>query len=546
MNPGVQPSRFPEFDALLARSPGDYRSLCLLGLKKQQASELAEARACYEAALAVAPPSAELFHNLGVVCRGLGDLPQARSCLEQASELNGGALATLDELALVLQESGDVPGALACYERCLQLDPRHCRAFTGMGMAFADAGWEDDAIRSFETALAIDPNRLEAVNGLGVLYKRQGRYELAIEQFERALTISPDDPGLKRNMALVLGALGRFAEEEAIYRQIIAADGDDADAHFNLACVLLLTGRLGEGWQEYEWRYASRENGESIKPPKTGLSRWSGEPVDKNDSGLIIYAEQGFGDSIQFSRFVGMAAARFGRVRLQTRPPLLTLFRRSFGAYCEVVSEVPDEADYSAHCPLMSLPLAFGTTLDTIPADIPYLLPDGVKSGGWKLRLADEYRPKVGLAWATGKRGMHKRSFELDPSQLQPLFANTGICWVSLNKEPLSPESRATLQRLKITDWTAELKDFDDTAALISALDLVISVDTATAHLAGALGKPVWLLNRAESEWRWLVGRSDSPWYPTMRIFRQRRSRQWTPVIEEVASAIAQLIEDKA
>lgn len=526
-----------DLQELLTRTPDDYPAMCQLGLAKQREGRLEDSRRCYEAALQVAPPSHELSHNLGVVCRRLGDLAAARKHLEQALILRPESPATLDELALVLQEGGDINGALACYEKCLLIDPRHARAFTGMGMAFADAGWEEDAIRSFETALSIEPDQLEAVNGLGILFKRQGRHEEALVQFERARILAPDDLGILRNRAMVLGALGRLGEEEAEYRQILAADPGDADAHFCLACVLLLTGRLPEGWQEYEYRWSSRQSGESVKPPPTGLPRWSGEVVDRQRNGLIIYAEQGFGDGIQFSRFVTLAAERFGKVLLHARKPLLALFQRNFGALAEIVADVPDESGYTHHCPLMSLPLAFGTSLATIPADVPYLRADAEKSGQWQARLADPGL-KIGVAWATGKRGMHKRSFELSLPLLVPLFTGIKARWVSLNKEPLDAAQTALLADCGVADWTSELLDFDDTAALIGALDLVISVDTATAHLAGALGKPVWLLNRAESEWRWLLDREDSPWYPTMRLFRQRRSRQWEPVLEAVAAAL--------
>lgn len=531
-----------ELQALQARDPGDYRAFCMLGLARQQEGRFEEARLCYETALRVAPPSHELSHNLGVVCHRLLDLQNACRHLERAHALKPDALSTLLELARVRQESGDIARALACYEKSLAIDPQNSRVFAGMGMAFADAGWEEDAIRSFETALAIDPEQMEAINGLGVLYKRLGRFDLAMMFCERALALCPDDPGLQRNRAMVLGALGRLDEEEAVYRSIVARDPSDADAHFGLASVLLLTGRLPEGWREYEWRFASRQNGESVRPPSTVLPRWSGETVEHEGSGLVIHAEQGFGDGIQFCRFVPQVASRFGRVLLQTRKPLLTLFQRSFSGIAEVVADVPEEGGYTHHCPLLSLPLALGTSLASIPAIVPYLVPDGARCQSWRMRLSGEKRFKVGLAWATGKRGMHKRSFELTPPLLDPLLSRANACWISLNKEPLEASHAALLQQRGVVDWSAELADFDDTAALISALDLVISVDTATAHLAGALGKPVWLLNRAESEWRWLLERNDSPWYPTMRIFRQRQSRQWEPVIEDVTRALNSMI----
>ncbi|MDR2111889.1 MAG: tetratricopeptide repeat protein [Candidatus Accumulibacter sp.] len=535
-----------EFERLMEHSPGDYQALCRLGFDRQQAGLLDEARRCYEAAQKSAPPSPELAHNLGMVYWRLGDPRKARDCLERALALRPDALPTLDALARIRQEGADLDGAISCYERALSIDPHHHRAFAGMGQAFAEAGWEEDAIRAFETALAIEPDQLEASNGLGILYLRQGRFDLAKARFDHVLARCPDDTGVRRNQAMLLGAQGRFGEEEAVYREILARDPHDAEAHFGLASVLLLTGRLPEGWREYEWRFAPRPSGEAVRSPPDGLPRWSGEAVARQSSGLVIYAEQGFGDAIQFCRFAPLAAERFGRVCLHTRRPLLGLFERSFGALCEVVAELPDERGYTHHCPLMSLPLALGTTMETIPAAVPYLRPDAEKCRRWREALAGESRLKTGVVWTTGKHRQHRKSFELCPSLLAPLLTGVDVCWVSLNKEAPEPARAAVPRQAGVIDWAGELNDFDDTAALVMALDLVISVDTAVAHLAGALGKPVWLLNRAGSEWRWLLERSDSPWYPSMRIFRQRRRREWEPVLRDVAEALRSTIQGAA
>ena len=532
----------------LAAHPADYARRCLLAYLCQSAGDLPEAERCYEAAAAIAPPSHELFHNLGVVKRKLGDPLAAKSCFQRALDISPDALTTLDELAGLLIEEHDVPGAIGCYERMLAKDRRHVRAYVGMGGAFADAGWDEDAVRSFETALAIDAGCLEALNGLGIVCKRLGRYDEAMGLFERALAISPADPALLRNRAMLLGVLGRHQEAEHCYRQVLATNPDDADAHFSLGCALLLTGRLPEGWREYEYRWCSNERDAAVKRPATTLPRWSGESVSRETSGLIIYTEQGFGDAIQFARYVPLVAERFGKVMLHTRRPLVALFQRSFGRYAEVFSEITDERGYTHHCPLLSLPLAFMTALDTIPAELPYLEADAGKRAYWRERLAslpDEPGLRVGIAWATGKRGLHKRSFELPPLLLEPLLKMPGVAWISLNKEPLDPELAAAMRQQGLIDWSGELADFDDTAALMSNLDLVVSVDTAVAHLAGALNRPVWLLNRFESEWRWLLERSDSPWYPSMRIFRQRRSRDWDFPLKEVGAALAGRLETR-
>lgn len=533
------------FAALLAGRADDYRALCELALENQRSGRFELARRCYEAAERSAPPSPELAHNLGVVCRRLDDQDAARTYFESALKLNPCLLLTIDELALLHQESGDLSAALACYEKALNIDPRHVRAFIGMGLAFSDAGWEEDAVRSFLSALQIDPAHPEpeALNGLAVIYKRQGRYEDAIALLERALALCPDNEALQCNIAMVFGAQGESAREEAIYRQLLARNAENAGVHFGLASVLLLTGQLAEGWREYEWRFVSRQFGEAVRRPPSQLPRWSGEAVVRDSAGLIVYAEQGFGDNLQFVRLVHQVAARFGRVRLQTRRPLLELFRANFQGIAEVVAECDDEAGFTHHCPMLSLPLALGLTLETIPREMPYLRADVAKREQWRQRLAGETRPKVGVVWATGKRGMHKRSFELSPELLEPLLSDRGVCWVNLNKEVFDPAVSERLAAYGLRDWSEELADFSDTAALVDCLDLVISVDTAVAHLAGALGRPVWLLNRVESDWRWLKAREDSPWYPTMRIFRQQQSRQWPPVVQAVVAALKDFAE---
>lgn len=525
----------------LAQAPGDYELRCLHGYALQLQGRLAEAEAAYAEALRTAPPSPQLYHNMGVLQARQGKREAAEQWLRRALALQPDALATLAELAAVLQKR-DLPAALECYERILALDPAYVAAHVGMGNAFADAGWEEDAARSFETALALAPDHAEALNGLAVVRKHLGQYDAALALSDRALAQSPDDPALLRNRAMLLDVLGRHAEAEAICDRLLARDPEDAEAHFSLGCLYLLTGRLREGWREYEYRWHDQQRPEAVRTPTTPLPRWSGEAVEREASGLIVYTEQGFGDALQFARYLPLAAARFGRVMLQTRPPLLALLRRSFGHCAEVVATVPETPPpgYTHHCLLLSLPAAFATSLETIPATVPYLQPDAAKVEAWRRRLADEPRLRVGIAWATGKQARNKRSFELSPARLEPLWRGAaGVAWYSLNKTPLDDGQRAVLERCGVVDWSDELADFDDTAALIEALDLVVSVDTAVAHLGGGLGRPVWLLNRYESEWRWLLGREDSPWYPTLRLFRQQRALDWSAPLQAVAAALA-------
>ena len=523
----------------LEAHPECYAQRCLLAFIHQQCGRFAAARVAYEAAQSVAPPSHELAQNLGLVYVRLGEVDRARSAFEAALRIDPEALDSLAALASVHQAQGDLPAALTCYERLLRRDPQYAAAHVGMAEAFADRGWDADAERSLETVLSFAPDNVPALNLLGVLRLRHGRHVEAAQLFEQAVRARPDDAGLLRNLAMVRAAAGDHAACGLLCRQALALAPEDPDVHFTLASHLLLTGQLAEGWRAYEYRWQSGERGRAVKPPPTKLPRWAGETVERVNSALVVYSEQGFGDGIQFARYLPLLTERFARLVFVTKAPLRALFARSFPGV-EVLDTPPDEAALTHHCPLMSLPLAFATTLETIPAAVPYLQPDRVVVSAWQARLDSLPGLRVGVNWTTGKRAVHKSSFEPLLRELAALLAVPAVSWVCLSKEPLSAEDSVCLAAAGVHDWSDELTDFDATAALVNGLDLVISVDTAVAHLAGALARPVWLLNRAESEWRWLLDRDDSPWYPTMRIFRQQQARDWSAPLEAVRLALAE------
>jgi len=530
----------------LAENPGRYDLLCLLGYVHQNFGHYAEACDSYEKALILSPPSFELRHNLGLVYRELDRLEQARENFQAALVIRPNALEALQALSSVLQMQGDLNGSLALFEKILKIDPRHVPTHVAMAETFADHGWEQEAIRSYRVALEIDKNNLPAMNGLGAMCLQVGAYDEARRLFKQALANCPESVDLRRNLALVALARRDVVEAEAHCLQALQNRPDDPDVHFTLGTVRLISGRLREGWPDYEYRWQSAEKATVVRTIDSALPRWQGETVNADESGLVLYGEQGFGDSIQFSRFVPLVARRFNKICLQVQEPLRTLFERSFGHFAEVRSVAPDETGYTHHCPLMSLPLAFDTSLETIPSDVPYLTPDPARVGFWQERLAGPEGLKVGVVWATGKRAVHKPEFDVPLQFFTPLFAMPGVRWVSLNKAPLDEVQKEVLKSSAVLDWTDELASFDDTAALVANLDLVVSVDTATAHLAGALGRPVWLLNRAASEWRWLLERSDSPWYPSMRIFRQQVARQWAHVVDEVIATLHEFMEGRA
>ena len=353
-------------------------------------------------------------------------------------------------------------------------------------------------------ALSIDPTYAEAHSSLGDILKNQRRMREAEDSYRKALRLKPD-----------------FAE-----------------AHHNLSHLLLATGRLGEAWPEYEYRFQATAL--SRLPFVDALPRWTGQAAQTGDR-LLVLKEQGLGDKLQFARYLPLAAERFvDGVSMVVDRSLLTLFRRSF-PNVEFLEVVADTVAWQWQCPLLSLPLAFGTTLETIPRRVPYLVPDPLRTAYWKSRIDALGLPaaqrKIGIVWkpGTGLRNAALRSLSLH--QLGRLFDLPGCAWFSLQKEP-DPDKAPWVTSAKMIDWADEFVDFDETAAIAAHLDLIISVDTAMAHLAGALGRPTWLLNRHASEWRWLLDRNDSPWYPTMRIFTQEPAADWDGVVARLAAEL--------
>jgi hypothetical protein len=320
-------------------------------------------------------------------------------------------------------------------------------------------------------------------------------------------------------------------------RDILSADPNDASSRLHLAFLLLLRGRFEEGWIEYEARWASEE-AESQRRPLPH-PRWQGEEI--GDEILFIHAEQGLGDTLQFCRYLP-EIARTRRVILEVPEQLFRLFQ-GFGGVEQVVCAGTVPPEFDRHSPLLSLPYIAQTNLDTIPADIPYLSADTEATAIWRGRLAALPGLKVGLVWAGGTKMQRDYERSIPLERFARLAGLEGVSFVSLQKGDAAAATPPA--GLELHGWTDELTDFADTAALVEALDLVISVDTATLHLAGALGKPVWLLNRFIPDWRWLLNREDSPWYPTLRQFRQTKPGDWDDVMMRVRAALEAWVEGK-
>jgi Tfp pilus assembly protein PilF len=444
-----------------------------------------------------------------------GLLDQAIECYHRAIAIKPDHPDAYRNLGSALEEQGHLDQAIECYRR----------AHNNLGSVLQGQGHLDQAIENHRKAIALQPDHPNAHHNLGVTLQRQGHLDQAIECYRKAIAITPDDWHVHGNLGCTLAEQGHLDQAVECFRTVIAIAPDNPDGHHDLAFTLLAKGEMTEGWKKYEWRWQSSK----MRPRGFIEPQWRGEAAEGKT--LLVYAEQGFGDAIQFCRYAPLAAARGLRVIVEVREPLVRLFR-SLPDVDEVVAYGKELPHFDLQCPMLSMPLALGTTLATIPSAASYLHADEAQVAAWRTRLAAMAKqgPRVGLVWAGSPSMKRDRQRSLPPDRLGSLLDLPGIHFFSLQKDgPKAPEG------FSLTDLMDEMTDFADTAALIANLDLIISVDTAIAHLAAALGKPVWMLDRFNSDWRWFKGRFDSPWYPTLRLYRQPHPGDWDSVLADVA-----------
>jgi len=413
--------------------------------------------------------------------------------------------------------------------RAIALDPESASTHYNLGVAQAQLGRHKEALASFDAAVALKPDYAEALNNRGNVLSDLTRPDDALASYDRALVSKPEYAEAHSNRGNLLASLGRIEEALAGFERAIALKPDYADAHWSLSLSLLQAGRWQRGWREYEWRKRKREPIAARDLPRP---LWLGQD-DLDGKRLFLYWEQGFGDTIQFCRYAKLAEAAGARVILSVQPPLRRLLAQ-LSPTIEFIrtDRIPDSFDY--HAPLMSLQLAFATTAETIPAAIPYLAAEPERVEHWRRRLG-EGGVRVGISWQ-GSTGKMDRGRSVRLSELYPLARIPGIRLISLQKNVGTEQLEDVPDGVSIEtlgdEFDAGPHGFLDTAAVMESLDLVITCDTAIAHLAGALGRPAWVALKKVPDWRWLLQGSDSPWYPTLRLFRQREPGEWKPVFE--------------
>jgi Tfp pilus assembly protein PilF len=497
-----------------------------------QQGQFGEARGLFSAAVKANPGIAAAWCNLGQAEYALKRPAEALQYFEKAQALAPDDADILYQHANALLSLDRPRDALAELQMVLARKPQHFEARLNSGLAQATLGFPDRALADFEAALALAPQHPVAHYNRGVALIRLGRYAEAVAANDRALAAAPQHSGAWLNRGRALAQLHRMDEAIKSYGEVLALRKDHADAHFNQALALLTIGDYHRGFSEYEWRW--RRTG---MPPQRSRGRplWLGEYPLAGKT-ILLHAEQGLGDTIHFARYVPLVAGRGGKVVIEVQPELKSLLSRLEGA-AAVVARGETPPPFDVHCPLGSLPLALKTELQTVPAPTSCLSADDTHLKKWSARLQKIPHPRVAVAWSGNPAHDNDRNRSLPFGSLASLFTMAAN-FISIQRDLRSEDAARLAAETRLTHLGGELDDFSDTAAVLVLCDLVISVDTAPVHLAGAMGRPVWVLVPFAPDWRWTLEGETTPWYPTARLFRQSLPGDWDAVIARVAAAL--------
>ncbi|MFZ3226675.1 MAG: tetratricopeptide repeat protein, partial [Xanthobacteraceae bacterium] len=493
-------------DRSLAQKPGQQDVLNTRGVVLGKLGRHAEALVSYDAALGAAEPRPDIEMNRGTALLNL----------DRADE------------------------ALACFDAVIAREPGNIAALIYRGNAYIKNKRFDEALTAYEKALAIDPSNPIALTDRGVALTLLDRFEEAVASHDEAVRNEPHIVGAHINRGNAMLKLARLQEALEAYTEALAREPVNSEANFNAAITRLCLGDYREGWKQYEHRWETKHF--AGHRPNYPQPMWRGEDI--TGKRIVLNAEQGMGDVIQFVRYAPLVAARGAEVILAVPRPLKALMA-TVPAISLVVANGDPIPEFDVFCPLMSLPLVFGTELETVPANIPYLRPYADRIAAWQPRLPDNGRARVGICWAGNPGFGNDRHRSVPLERFAALFEVTGIDFVSLQKE-VNPAHAALLEQHGISRLGEQFEDFADTAAVVAMLDLVVAVDTSVAHLAGAMGRVTALLVPFSPDWRWLLDRENSPWYPTMRLFRQTATGDWEGVIERVRRELTEVSQRRA
>ena len=523
---------------MLATEPGHPETLGLLGLVNYQLSEWDDAVAVLRRAVSADPKSPEFQFNLGLALAAKEDWAEASAAFHKSVDLRPDFAAAHNGLGNALRNLRKFDEAIAAHERAVALQPDSCGYWSNLGIALQSADRYPQAIAAFGNSLSLKPDYAEAWCNLGNALWRNGDLEKAAHACRRALALRGDFAEAYSNLGNVLQSLGQYAAAREAFERGLHLQPESAGLHYNFSMLLLLQGDFRRGWEEYEWRRRVPE----FRPtfPRFEKPMWDGRELGGRR--ILIYTEQGFGDAIHFARYLPAVAERGGKIILHCQSALTRLFQSIAGVQTVLAGDqtVPE---FDVYCPLLSLPHVLGIAR---PEDLPWhgLYLHGDAATGRKFRdllNSAQGRLKIGLVW-TGRGHLPGRSVPL--GMLAPLADDRAQFYsLQLEKEGLAFQSAPA--GMNLIDAAPRLGDFADTAALMEQLDLIVSIDTAAAQLAGALGRPVWTLLKFVPDWRWMLERADPPWYPTMRLFRQQTPGDWVAPVKDMATELRKLLDSR-
>ena len=503
------------------------RGNALKGLKRN-----AEAAASYTQAIGFNPGLADAHNNLGAALTDLGAFGAALASIDQALALNPAFARAHSNRGVALRKSKRFDLALASFDQALALEPDNADLHNGRGVIFSDLKRFEDAAESFAKAVALRPGFADAQGSLGSALSAAGHYAAALKAFDAALRLDDQDAWLWLERGVALASSGDHAGAIADYDKALGLDAAHAEAQMNRGISLLHLGRLKEGWPAYEWRWRHPRlalDGRGFAQPQ-----WTGaEPLAGKT--ILLHNEQGFGDALQFGRYIPLVAAKGARVVLEVQRSLAPLF----AGVAQVIVRGEALPDFDLHCPLLSLPLAFGTELDTIPPAGAVIQADPAKAAAWAQTLGAKTRPRIGVTWSGNPAQSNDKNRSVALAAFMAALP-AGFDHISLQKDVRATDE-AALQSSGIRHFGDNLKDFSDSAALCALMDEVVTVCTSTAHLAGALGKPTRVLLSFNPCWRWLLERKDSPWNPEATLYRQGRPGEWADVFAAVKADLEKL-----
>jgi tetratricopeptide (TPR) repeat protein len=526
------------FQTALAIRPNLAEASYNLGMSLQAEKQPDEAVVAYRDALTNRPNWADAQNNLGNALVDLEKYTEAVAAFHQATSLNPQSPEAWFNLGNVLNKLEQSDESIQASRQAISLRPIYPEAHNNLGTALHAAKWTDRAIDEFQLAIRQKPDFADAYLNLCSAFTAAQRYSEAAAAARKAIELNPAIDKAHSTLGSALQALGQTDEAIAAFRESIRRNPKLAESHYNLSMLLLRRGDYAEAWPHYEWRWQIKDF--NMEPRQLALPEWNGE--DLRGRRIFLHIEQGFGDLIQFVRYVPMVANRGGKVLLECHRELARLISSVPGIETLLPPDSP-EPNADLRCPLMSLPRIFGTTIETIPKTVPYLWFSPQMAEEWHKRLGADKQFRVGLIWNGRPRPQPLRSVPI--AQLAPLARVPGVKFVSLQFGDAAAQARNAPDGMEIADFHEEIRDFADTAALMANLDLIITIDTAAAHLAGALARPTWLMLCHLPDWRWMQSGRECPWYPTMRLFRQPAPGDWATPIDEIASELRRMAERK-